>query len=57
MSYKIKSEASKKGYRDGKDCCLLERDKNNPYEPLSVDWTEYENAWDLGWEDEENTCL
>lgn len=57
MSYKIKSEASRKGLRDGKDAYLLDRPLKNPYDPFSTEFGEYENAWYQGFEEEENGCL
>jgi hypothetical protein len=57
MSYKIKSKASRLGLRDGKDASLLGRPLNNPYDPFSTEFGEYENAWYQGYEEEENSSL
>jgi hypothetical protein len=55
--YKIKTNASRIGLRDGRDAFLLERKMKNPYDPFSMDFIEYENAWKQGYEEEENNCL
>lgn len=52
MSYSIKSKASADGLRDGKDAYLLERKIKNPYDPFSLAFKEYENAWYQGYEEE-----
>lgn len=56
MSYKINSEASLLGLRDGKDAYLLDRKINNPYNPFSTAYKEYENAWNQGFLEEEMKC-
>jgi hypothetical protein len=54
MAYKIKTEASKYGYRDGKDSFLLERSINNPYQFGTVAYHEYMDAWNRGYEEEQD---
>ena len=49
--------ARKSGYRDGKDCALLDRVKKNPYEYNSSEFHVYNEAWEDGYQDETKHLL
>lgn len=48
---KIESEAYKLGIRDGSDAYLLDRPKNNPYNPTKdlYSYHEYDIGWNFGY--------
>lgn len=57
MIYQI--TAMKRGYRDGRDCALLERPKKNPYDKDKefANWEEYEESWEIGFQKESEGLL
>ena len=45
------------GYRDGRDCALLDRLRKNPYEYNSSEFHVYNEAWDDGYAEESSHLL
>jgi len=49
--------ATKKGFRDGKDCALLERELKNPYVEGTAEYDIYITAWKEGYDTESQILL
>lgn len=49
--------ARKLGERDGKDCALLDREKNNPYVYGCSEYYFYDESWEEGYREESQNLL
>lgn len=52
--YKASSSAFRLGLAHGKDAYLLDKEINNPFCPIDeiINHNEYEEAWNIGYEEE-----
>lgn len=49
--------AKQKGLRDGKDCALLGREKNNPYVYGCSEYYLYNESWEEGFQEESSNLV
>ena len=52
METKKEVNPARAGFRDGRDCFLLDRPMKNPYRYGSTAYYEYAYHWELGYEKE-----